>query len=74
MPKKYAVIINEDTYSLVVFLNDGVAPTVDKTMKGDAYLVCEVNGPREITTKITYESEMYDTNGHLLEPMTIFVG
>jgi hypothetical protein len=40
---------------LVTFLNDGVRP---ETKKETTFLICEVNGPREITTKVVTESEL----------------
>lgn len=40
--------ITEDSIDLVTFLNDGVRPEIKK----DNFLIVEVNGPREITTKV----------------------
>lgn len=52
---KYGIRITSDTIDLVTFLNDGVRPEI----KEDTFLICEVNGPREITTKVM-ELEEYN--------------
>lgn len=51
---KYCLGITHENLDLVTFLNDGVRPVVQK----DTFLVCEVNGPTEITTKIMSLEEM----------------
>jgi hypothetical protein len=46
---KYVIHINERTLDLVMFLSDGHKPEIQED---NTYLVCEINGPREITSKI----------------------
>lgn len=51
---KYAIEVTSEAYDLCVFLNDGVdIETPDIT-----YLAVEVNGRREITTKVVTDDEM----------------
>lgn len=47
-PARHGIRIAPDTIDLITFLNDGVRPEIKK----DTFLIIEVNGPREITTKI----------------------
>lgn len=48
MTERHGICITEDNIELVTFLNDGVRPEIDTS----TYLFVEVNGPREITTKV----------------------
>lgn len=48
MTVTYGLRLVEDNMDLVTFLNDGVRPEIDN----DKFLIAQVNGPREITTKI----------------------
>lgn len=51
---KYAIEVASHDYDLCVFLNDGhEIDTPDIT-----YLLVEINGPREITTKVVTVEEM----------------
>jgi hypothetical protein len=54
---KYAIAINEETMDLVTFLNDGFRPPIAPIRP--LTLICEVNGPREITTKIEDTLEVF---------------
>lgn len=65
MPK-HAININERTRDVITFLNDGVPPRPDED---NHYLICEFNGPREITSKIMHEDELYDKDGLAKEYM-----
>jgi hypothetical protein len=64
---KYAIPITPRTFDLVVFLNDGVSPVthIQGGFSPKDYLVCEINGPREITTKVWKYDELYGENGAL---------
>lgn len=53
---RYGIRITEDTIDLVTFLNDGIRPEIKK----DHFLIAQVNGPREITTKVM-DLEEYNT-------------
>lgn len=70
MPK-YAIAITEDNMDLIMFLNDGIRPNTHKDDK--TYLVCEINGPREITTKVEFEHELYNKQGHRKDPSLTFL-
>lgn len=51
----YGFEITPDNMPLVTFLNDGVAPQ----LKSDpTFLICEINGPCEITTKVVTRAEL----------------
>lgn len=52
----YGFLINQENLALVTFLNDGHVPQPQDSTPN--YLICEVNGPREITTKVVTESEL----------------
>lgn len=71
---EYAVLINNDMLRLVTFLNDGIPPILDKEAGSKAYLICEFNGPREITAKVMYEDELYDEDGSSKEYMIHVIG
>jgi hypothetical protein len=66
MPSKYGILITPETIDIVTFLNDGVRP--DAT--GKHFLLVQVDGPREITTKVTtleeYNAELRDADIHEL--------
>lgn len=55
MANRYFIPINEDTLDLVMFLNDGVRPQIEEKK---TYLVCEINAPRENTTRIKFEHDL----------------
>lgn len=55
MANRYFIPINEDTLDLVMFLNDGVRPQIEEK---ETYLVCEINTPRENTTRIKFEHDL----------------
>lgn len=61
---KYAIAINEDTLDLVTFLNDGFRPPIASTRP--LSLVCEINGRREITTKIEETLELFGDDPQVL--------
>lgn len=65
MPK-YAIAITDETRDLVTFLNDGIHPPLAPLRP--LSLICEVNGPREITTKIedTLETFGEEPNEYLV--------
>ena len=48
MSERDGIRITSDTIELVTFLNDGNRPEIQE----DNFLIIEVNGPNEITTKI----------------------
>jgi hypothetical protein len=54
MSERHGFRIIQENIDLVTFLNDGIRPEINK----DNFLICEVNGPREITTKIMTLEEM----------------
>lgn len=54
MAARHGIRITPDTIDIVTFLNDGVRPE----MKKDLFLYIEVNGPREITTKVALLEEI----------------
>ena len=56
----YGFQIQPDLLPLLTFLNDGYTPqTIDSLLDNQVrYLICEINGPREITTKVVTESEL----------------
>lgn len=58
----YGIAINQDNLDMVMFLNDGVRPPMDK----DTFLICEINGPREITTKIVSKEELRGNSINML--------
>lgn len=64
MPARHGIGITEDTIDLVTFLNDGVRPEIKK----NNFLIVEVNGPREITTKVMtleeYNAEIRNADLH----------
>ena len=59
----YGIAITEDNLDLIQFLNDGVRPLIEKKK---TFFVFEINGPREITTKIVFEEELSGTPVHTL--------
>lgn len=64
MSQKFAIPINISTEDLCVFLNDGVAIDYypDKLV-----LMVEVNGPREITTKVHARWEVFEGDSYTLK-------
>jgi hypothetical protein len=48
MSERHGIRITPDTIELVTFLNDGDRPEIQE----DNFLIIEVHGPNEITTKI----------------------
>lgn len=63
---RHGIRITPDSIDLVTFLNDGVRPEI----KENTFLICEVNGPREITTKVMtleeYNAAIREGNLHQL--------
>lgn len=70
MPQKYAIRISDRTLDLVQFLNDGHRLQVEEET---TYLVCEINGPREITSKVQPEDELYEENGIAKDYLTFLL-
>jgi hypothetical protein len=62
MLEKYAIEVNDRTQALCTFLNDGVHLDVQDPI---TVLVCTINGPREITTKLKRYSEPFNDEGEL---------
>ena len=60
MRPTHAININDRTFDVVMFLNDGVPPRPDQD---NHFLVCEIRGAREITAKIMSEDEFYGMKG-----------
>jgi hypothetical protein len=54
MPQKYVIEVNERTQDLCMFLNDGLRPGLQTPQ---SWLVCSIDGPREITTKLQHQNE-----------------
>lgn len=54
MPARHGIRITPETIDIVTFLNDGVRPEIKK----DTFLICEVNGPHEITTRVMTLEEL----------------
>lgn len=50
MRKRYGFRIDLDNIDLVTFLNDGHRPEITKD--NSTFLIVEVDGPREITSKV----------------------
>lgn len=61
MPARHGIRITEDTIDLVTFLNDGIRPEIKK--EKDTFLICQIDGPCEITTKVMtldeYNAELH---------------
>jgi hypothetical protein len=56
MPARHGIRITPDTIDIVTFLNNGIRPEIAKEQ--NTFLICEVNGPREITTKVMTIEEL----------------
>jgi hypothetical protein len=59
----YGIAVTEDYIDLVQFLNDGIRPPIEEET---TFLIFEVNGPREITSKIVSKEELYGKSVHEL--------
>lgn len=51
---KYAIDLNERNLDLIMFLNDGHRPVIEDKPQ---WLILEINGPREITSKLQFKDE-----------------
>lgn len=59
----FGIAVTEDNLDLIMFLNDGIRPPIEKKRQ---FFVCEINGPREITSKIVFEEELRGTPIHVI--------
>lgn len=70
MSQKFAIPINISTEELCVFLNDGhpINYYPDKLV-----LMVEINGPREITTKIHARDEVFNGDSWTLQDPNVTI-
>jgi hypothetical protein len=59
MFNKYLIEIRKETRALATILNDGVEVPLTEEPH---YLYCEINNPREITTKVLAPHEIVDVS------------
>jgi hypothetical protein len=65
----YVIEVNERTQDLCEFLNDGVRPGLQTP---PSWLLCIIDGPREITTSLKHPNERLNPDG-VMEQEYIFL-